>query len=116
MHDNAAAAGFDDAHAGAGGEEFAAGDHVVLDGPLGAGKTVLARGIAAGLGVQGMVTSPTFVIAREHRPGPRPDGGSPVPMVHVDAYRLGYAVQRAADVTMPAYDGPSAFERARIVR
>ena len=35
---------------------------------------------------------------------------------YVDAYRLGYAVQRAADVTMPAYDGPSAFERARIVR
>jgi tRNA threonylcarbamoyladenosine biosynthesis protein TsaE len=58
-----------------------AGDLVVLAGPLGAGKTALARGIGAGLGVRGPVTSPTFVIARVH-PGPR------VPMVHVDAYRL----------------------------
>ncbi|MDG3008981.1 tRNA (adenosine(37)-N6)-threonylcarbamoyltransferase complex ATPase subunit type 1 TsaE [Rhodococcus sp. D2-41] len=73
--------------------ELAAGDLVVLDGPLGAGKTVLARGIAAGLGVQGMVTSPTFIIAREHRPGARLDGGAPVPMVHVDAYRLGGGAQ-----------------------
>ena len=38
-----------------------AGDLVVLDGPLGAGKTALTRGIGAGLGVQGRVTSPTFV-------------------------------------------------------
>ena len=41
-----------------------AGDVVVLSGPLGAGKTVLAQGIGAGLGVRGPVTSPTFVIAR----------------------------------------------------
>lgn len=61
-----------------------AGDLVVLSGPLGAGKTVLARGIAAGLGVRGEVTSPTFVIAREHPPGARG-----VALVHVDAYRLG---------------------------
>lgn len=59
-----------------------AGDLVLLAGPLGAGKTALVRGIAAGLGVRGPVTSPTFVIARVHR-GPR------VPLVHVDAYRLG---------------------------
>jgi len=59
-----------------------AGDLVILDGPLGAGKTVLVQGIGAGLGVAGPVTSPTFVIARVHR-GPR------VPLVHVDAYRLG---------------------------
>jgi tRNA threonylcarbamoyladenosine biosynthesis protein TsaE len=58
-----------------------AGDLVVLSGPLGAGKTVLAQGIGAGLGVSGQVVSPTFVIARWH-PGP-------VPLVHVDAYRLG---------------------------
>ncbi len=63
-----------------------AGDLVVLSGPLGAGKTVVVRGLARGLGVQGPVTSPTFVIAREHRPGP---GGAGVPLVHVDAYRLG---------------------------
>ncbi|MBA4857683.1 tRNA (adenosine(37)-N6)-threonylcarbamoyltransferase complex ATPase subunit type 1 TsaE [Nocardia farcinica] len=68
--------------------QLAAGDLVVLDGPLGAGKTALTRGIAAGLGVQGRVSSPTFIIARQHRAGPR-DGAPPVPMVHVDAYRLG---------------------------
>ncbi|WP_137725425.1 tRNA (adenosine(37)-N6)-threonylcarbamoyltransferase complex ATPase subunit type 1 TsaE [Prescottella subtropica] len=72
-------------------ETLDAGDLVVLDGPLGAGKTALTRGIAAGLGVEGRVTSPTFIIAREHRPGTRPDGGDPVALVHVDAYRLGEA-------------------------
>ncbi len=66
------------------GARLRAGDLVVLSGPLGAGKTVLARGIGAGLEVPGPVTSPTFVIAREHPAGPRG-----VPLVHVDAYRLG---------------------------
>jgi tRNA threonylcarbamoyladenosine biosynthesis protein TsaE len=64
-----------------------AGDLVVLDGPLGAGKTALAQGIGAGLGVRGDVTSPTFVISRVHRPDP--DRGGRLPLVHVDAYRLG---------------------------
>jgi len=68
------------------GTQLAAGDVVLLSGPLGAGKTVLARGIGQGLGVVGPVTSPTFVIAREHAPAP---GGLGVPLVHVDAYRLG---------------------------
>ncbi|MBF6192985.1 tRNA (adenosine(37)-N6)-threonylcarbamoyltransferase complex ATPase subunit type 1 TsaE [Nocardia implantans] len=67
--------------------DLRAGDLVVLDGPLGAGKTALTRGIADGLGVQGRVSSPTFIIARQHRAGQRADG-PPVPMVHVDAYRL----------------------------
>jgi tRNA threonylcarbamoyladenosine biosynthesis protein TsaE len=67
-----------------------AGDLVVLSGPLGAGKTVFVRGLARGLGVAGPVTSPTFVIAREHRPLP---GGAGVPLVHVDAYRLGGAAE-----------------------
>ncbi len=62
------------------------GDLLILDGPLGAGKTVLAQGIAAGLGVRGAVTSPTFVIARVHQPDPQ--RGGRLPMVHVDAYRL----------------------------
>ena len=68
------------------GERLRPGDVVVLSGPLGAGKTVLARGIGTGLGVRGPVTSPTFVIAREH---PTLPGGRGVPLVHVDAYRLG---------------------------
>lgn len=64
-----------------------AGDLVVLTGPLGAGKTAFAQGIGAGLGVMGTVTSPTFVISRVHRPDPA--RGGTLPLVHVDAYRLG---------------------------
>ncbi|MFI5913431.1 tRNA (adenosine(37)-N6)-threonylcarbamoyltransferase complex ATPase subunit type 1 TsaE [Dactylosporangium sp. NPDC051541] len=64
-----------------------AGDLVVLAGPLGAGKTAMAQGVGAGLGVRGDVTSPTFVIARVHQPDPA--RGGTLPMVHVDAYRLG---------------------------
>jgi tRNA threonylcarbamoyladenosine biosynthesis protein TsaE len=64
-----------------------AGDLVLLNGELGAGKTTLARGLGAGLGVRGAVTSPTFVLARTH---PRTDGA---PLVHVDAYRLGSAIE-----------------------
>jgi len=60
------------------------GDLVLLTGDLGAGKTTLARGLGAGLGVRGDVTSPTFVIARVH---PSLVGGPA--LVHVDAYRLG---------------------------
>ena len=66
------------------GEQLRAGDVVVLSGPLGAGKTVLAKGIALGMDVEGPITSPTFVLARVHRPR-RP--GTPA-MVHVDMYRL----------------------------
>lgn len=61
-----------------------AGDMVVLSGALGAGKTTLTQGLAEGLGVRGPVTSPTFVIAREH---PSLHGGPA--LLHVDAYRLG---------------------------
>jgi tRNA threonylcarbamoyladenosine biosynthesis protein TsaE len=63
-----------------------AGDLVVLAGPLGAGKTALVQGIADELGVVGAVTSPTFVIARVHRPDPK---RGRVALVHADAYRLG---------------------------
>ena len=56
-----------------------AGDLVLVNGPLGAGKTVLAQGVGAGLGVTG-VTSPTFVISRVHK--------ADIPFIHVDAYRL----------------------------
>lgn len=65
------------------GAALEAGDVVILDGPLGAGKTTFTQGVARGLGVKGRVTSPTFVIAREHR---ALDGGPA--LVHVDAYRL----------------------------
>jgi tRNA threonylcarbamoyladenosine biosynthesis protein TsaE len=73
-----------------------AGDLVLLIGPLGAGKTALVQGIGAGLGVAGEVTSPTFVIARVHRPDPF--RGGRVPMVHVDAYRFGAVADPRAEV------------------
>lgn len=65
------------------GAALEAGDVVILDGPLGAGKTTFTQGIAQGMQVKGRITSPTFVIARVHRSRVgRPD------LVHVDAYRL----------------------------
>jgi len=79
------------------GTRLAAGDLVVLSGPLGAGKTCLAAGIGEGLGVEGPVTSPTFVIAREHPPLPAPLGGRGVVLVHVDAYRLGVGTGAGPD-------------------
>jgi len=57
------------------------GDVIVLQGPLGAGKTTFAQGFARGLGVQGPVTSPTFTLVRQY---PCALGQ----LVHVDVYRL----------------------------
>ena len=59
--------------------QLTAGDLVLINGPLGAGKTVLAQGIGKGLGID-EITSPTFVISRTHK--------AVLPMIHVDAYRL----------------------------
>jgi tRNA threonylcarbamoyl adenosine modification protein YjeE len=64
-----------------------AGDLLLLNGPLGAGKTTLTRGIGEGLGASGTVQSPTFVLARTHRTAVGPK------LVHVDAYRLNSAVE-----------------------
>jgi tRNA threonylcarbamoyladenosine biosynthesis protein TsaE len=64
-----------------------AGDLLLLNGPLGAGKTTLTRGIGEGLGASGTVQSPTFVLARTHRTAAGPK------LVHVDAYRLNSAVE-----------------------
>ncbi|MGB8389011.1 tRNA (adenosine(37)-N6)-threonylcarbamoyltransferase complex ATPase subunit type 1 TsaE [Mycobacterium sp.] len=66
------------------GELLRAGDVVVLSGPLGAGKTMLAKGIAAAMDVDGPVTSPSYVLARVHPPR---HPGAPA-MIHVDMYRL----------------------------
>ena len=74
-----------------------AGDVVILDGPLGAGKTTFTQGIGTALSVRGSVTSPTFVIARSHPPRVIPGqaaGDQPRPsLVHVDAYRLAGSVE-----------------------
>mgnify|MGYP002634769135 CR=1 FL=1 len=61
------------------GSQLRAGDLILLNGPLGAGKTVLVQGIGAALGIKD-VTSPTFLISRTH--------SAPLPLIHVDIYRL----------------------------
>ncbi|GAA0795615.1 tRNA (adenosine(37)-N6)-threonylcarbamoyltransferase complex ATPase subunit type 1 TsaE [Spirilliplanes yamanashiensis] len=72
------------------------GDLLVLTGPLGAGKTALTQGLGAGLKVRGDITSPTFVIARVHKPDVALGGR--VPLVHADAYRLGAAADPRAEI------------------
>lgn len=76
-----------------------AGDIVLLEGRLGAGKTLFVSGVAEGLGISDRITSPTFVISRIHRQGF-------LPLVHADVYRLG-SVAEFEDLELPdeALDG-----------
>lgn len=62
------------------GGRLAAGDVVGLIGELGAGKTVFVQGLAQGMGIEANVTSPTFILMRQHPGNP--------PLCHADAYRL----------------------------
>ena len=63
------------------GGQLSPGNHLVLTGDLGAGKTTLTKGIASGIGIKQMVKSPTYTIVREY------DGGK-FPLYHMDVYRL----------------------------
>jgi len=63
-----------------------AGSIVALKGPLGAGKTCFVKGIACGLGIRDEVTSPTYTIVCEYEACTQ--AGSPMPVYHIDAYRL----------------------------
>jgi tRNA threonylcarbamoyladenosine biosynthesis protein TsaE len=70
------------------------GDVILLEGPLGAGKTALAQGLARGLGVAGVVNSPTFTLVKEY--------AGRLPLYHVDLYRLDDASQ-AVDLGIEDY-------------
>lgn len=63
------------------GKRLVGGEVILLSGPLGAGKTTLVQGIAAGLGVAGRVQSPSFVLERIHQ--------GRLVLRHLDFYRLG---------------------------
>jgi tRNA threonylcarbamoyladenosine biosynthesis protein TsaE len=73
-------------------ERLAPGDCLALIGPLGAGKTALVRGIAAGLGVadERMVSSPTYVLVQEYP--------ARVPIYHIDLYRMVHPAEELADL------------------
>ena len=58
-----------------------AGDVILLDGDLGAGKTTFTKGLARGLGIGKNVKSPTFTLIREYHEGR-------LPLYHMDVYRL----------------------------
>ncbi len=70
------------------GQAAEPGTLLSLIGPLGAGKTHLAKGVAEGLGVTSVVNSPTFILMNEHL--------GRLPLYHVDAYRLGDPEEAAA--------------------
>lgn len=61
------------------------GDTVLLNGRLGCGKTVFTAGLAEGLGIDGPIPSPTFVLVRSYV--------GFLPLIHADAYRLGSSAE-----------------------
>lgn len=63
------------------GKQLTAGDVLVLDGDLGAGKTTFTKGLAKGLAIPDIIKSPTFTIIHEYHDGR-------LPLYHMDAYRL----------------------------
>jgi len=91
------------------GQLVQAGDLLLLDGDLGAGKTTLTKGLAKGLGIIGNVKSPTFTLIREYRQGR-------VPLYHMDVYRLEDG--GAEDLGLDEYfdgDGVSVVEWSELI-
>jgi len=84
------------------------GDVVLLAGKLGAGKTVLAAGIAEGLGVDEQVTSPSFVLVHEH--------AGFLPLIHADVYRIGSSAEfDDLELVSAAEDGVLLIEWGNVV-
>lgn len=83
------------------------GSVVTLSGQLGAGKTTLVKGIAAGLGVKQMVTSPTFTIIKEYE--------GELPLYHMDAYRLEHSEEDIGFLEYFSGDGISVVEWATFI-
>ena len=91
------------------GQQLAAGDVLVLDGDLGAGKTTFTKGLAKGLEIPDIIKSPTFTIIHEYHDGR-------LPLYHMDAYRLENG--GAEDLGLEEYfdsDGVSVVEWAEFV-
>ena len=91
------------------GQKLQAGDVLVLDGDLGAGKTTFTKGLAKGLDIPDIIKSPTFTIIHEYHDGR-------LPLYHMDAYRLENG--GAADLGLEEYfdsDGVSVVEWAEFV-
>lgn len=91
------------------GQQLVAGDVLVLDGGLGAGKTTFTKGLAAGLEIPDIIKSPTFTIIHEYQDGR-------LPLYHMDAYRLENG--GAEDLGLEEYfdgDGVSVVEWAEFV-
>ena len=91
------------------GQQLIAGDVLVLDGDLGAGKTTFTKGLAAGLEIPDIIKSPTFTIIHEYQDGR-------LPLYHMDAYRLENG--GAEDLGLEEYfdgDGVSVVEWAEFV-
>ncbi|GLV59609.1 tRNA (adenosine(37)-N6)-threonylcarbamoyltransferase complex ATPase subunit type 1 TsaE [Dictyobacter sp. S3.2.2.5] len=65
-----------------------AGDLILLDGQLGAGKTTLTQGLARGMQVTTVVNSPTFTLLKEYQGVAASQGNQPLTLYHFDLYRL----------------------------
>lgn len=93
------------------GELARAGDLFFLEGELGAGKTCLVQGLGRGLGITEEITSPTFILANEHR-------GGRLTLFHLDVYRVRNAAE-ALGIGLDDYlagDGVCVIEWAEKIR
>jgi tRNA threonylcarbamoyladenosine biosynthesis protein TsaE len=82
------------------------GDAIVLCGDLGAGKTTLVQGVARGLGIDAVVTSPTFTLVKEYE--------GRLPLTHVDVFRL-QRLQDVVDLELEESDGVMFIEWGDVV-